>query len=56
MFTAGKRQGQGTMRYAATGQEATGSWQNGALAPAGGDDTAAPDADTAEQPAADSSN
>ena len=55
-FTAGKRQGQGTMRYAATGQESTGNWQNGALAPAGGDDTAAPDAETTEQPADGSSN
>ena len=31
MFKAGKRQGEGTMRYA-TGQEATGEWQDGALA------------------------
>ena len=39
----GKRQGQGTMRYA-TGEEATGEWQDGALAEASnqtqsGDDT-----------------
>ena len=42
-FLRGKRQGQGTMRYA-TGEEATGEWQDGALAEASnqtqsGDDT-----------------
>ena len=29
-FTAGKRQGEGTMRYA-TGESAVGNWENGAL-------------------------
>ena len=29
-FVAGKRQGEGTIRYA-TGQEAVGTWENGAL-------------------------
>ena len=30
LFKAGKRQGEGTMKYA-SGQEATGNWENGAL-------------------------
>jgi hypothetical protein len=30
MFRAGKRQGEGTMRYA-SGQEASGTWEDGAL-------------------------
>ena len=58
-FLKGKRQGTGTMRYA-TGEEASGTWNDGALAeqtdatPA---DSAAPDqaADT-DQPAADNAS
>jgi hypothetical protein len=30
MFRAGKRQGEGTMRYS-SGQEASGTWEDGAL-------------------------
>ena len=48
-FTAGKRQGQGTMRYA-TGEVATGTWTDGALkeaAPVPAEGTATPPATTA---------
>ncbi|MEH6751525.1 MAG: 2-isopropylmalate synthase, partial [Paracoccaceae bacterium] len=44
MFSAGRRQGEGTMRYA-TGQEVTGVWQNGTPPGADGADDAAPAAE-----------
>jgi len=46
MFAEGKRQGEGTMRYA-SGEEETGNWKNGVLT--SGEAGPAPDA---EAPAA----
>ena len=43
-FTNGRRQGEGTMRYA-TGRFASGTWENGVLQPA--EDTAPAPADAA---------